>query len=221
MCSNVFKCSKCEFFSKLFIWFFVVIPYVTWCHAVWCSPVKVDIHAWGIHQLTRCSLVTQYPFSVKFTTIFIFMISQLKPHIQIFYVGRAIYSSIDYVVNLLSNITHSCWCSCYNIVACSHLLTHWGWDKMATIFQTTFSNAFPWMKMYDFWLKFHWSLFIRVQLTIPALVQIMTWRRPGDKPLCGPMMVRLPMHICVTGPQWVNTFRPEKITKNLSTAFQM
>ena len=39
---------------------------------------------------------------------------------------------------------------------------------------------------------------------IPALVQIMTWRRPGDKPLSEPMMVRLPTHICVTRPQWVN-----------------
>ena len=38
---------------------------------------------------------------------------------------------------------------------------------------------------------------------IPALVQIMAWRRLGDKPLSGPMMVRLPTHICVTRPQWV------------------
>ena len=38
---------------------------------------------------------------------------------------------------------------------------------------------------------------------IPALVQIMAWHRPGDKPLSGPMMVRLPAHICVTRPQWV------------------
>ena len=41
---------------------------------------------------------------------------------------------------------------------------------------------------------------------IPALVQIMAWRRPGDKPLSEPMMVRLPTHICVTRPQWVNSF---------------
>ena len=40
---------------------------------------------------------------------------------------------------------------------------------------------------------------------IPALVQIMTWRRPGDKPLSEPMMVWLLMHICVARPQWVNT----------------
>ena len=26
-------------------------------------------------------------------------------------------------------------------------LTHWGRDKMTTIFQTTFSDAFSWMKM--------------------------------------------------------------------------
>ena len=38
---------------------------------------------------------------------------------------------------------------------------------------------------------------------IPALVQIMAWRRPGDKPLSEPRMVSLPTHICVTRPQWV------------------
>ena len=38
---------------------------------------------------------------------------------------------------------------------------------------------------------------------ILPLVQIMAWRRPGDKPLSEPMMVRLPTHICVTRPQWV------------------
>ena len=38
---------------------------------------------------------------------------------------------------------------------------------------------------------------------IPALVQIMAWRRPGDKPLSEPMMVSLLTHICVTRPQWV------------------
>ena len=46
------------------------------------------------------------------------------------------------------------------------MLTYWGRDKMAAIFQMTFSNAFPWMKVYEFWLRFHWSLFLRVQLTI-------------------------------------------------------
>ena len=35
---------------------------------------------------------------------------------------------------------------------------------------------------------------------IPALVQIMAWRRPGDKPLSEPIMISLPTHICVTRP---------------------
>ena len=38
---------------------------------------------------------------------------------------------------------------------------------------------------------------------IPALVQIMAWRLPGDKLIYEPMMVRLPTHVCVTRPQWV------------------
>ena len=38
---------------------------------------------------------------------------------------------------------------------------------------------------------------------IPALVRIMDWRRPGDKPLSEPMMDSLPTHLCVTRAQWV------------------
>ena len=39
-------------------------------------------------------------------------------------------------------------------------------DKMAAISQTTFSNAFSLMKIYWFWLRFHWSLFLMVHLPI-------------------------------------------------------
>ena len=46
------------------------------------------------------------------------------------------------------------------------LLTHWGRDKMDAISQTTCSSAFSWMKMFEFRLKFHWSLFLSIQLTI-------------------------------------------------------
>ena len=45
-------------------------------------------------------------------------------------------------------------------------LTHWGRDKMAAVFQTTFSNAFSWMKMYEFRLRFHWNLFLRFKFKI-------------------------------------------------------
>ena len=46
------------------------------------------------------------------------------------------------------------------------LLTQWARDKMAAISQTTYSNAFSGMKMYEFPLTFHWSLFLRFELTI-------------------------------------------------------
>ena len=36
---------------------------------------------------------------------------------------------------------------------------------------------------------------------MPALVKIMVWRRPGDKPLSEQMIVSLSMHICITQPQ--------------------
>ena len=41
----------------------------------------------------------------------------------------------------------------------------------------------------------------------------MAWRWSGDKPLSEPMMVRLPTHICVTRPQWVNAERTGSFKK--------
>ena len=45
-------------------------------------------------------------------------------------------------------------------------LSHWGRDKIDAIWQMTFSNAFSWLKMNDFLLEFHWSLFLRFESTI-------------------------------------------------------
>ena len=39
-------------------------------------------------------------------------------------------------------------------------------DKMTAISQPTHSNAFLWLKNFVDWFKFHWVLFLRVQLTI-------------------------------------------------------
>ena len=84
----------------------------------------------------------------------------------------------------------SCLCYC--------CISHWRRDKMAANYQTTFSNAFFWMKIYNS-LKFVPKGPIN---NVPALVQIMAWRRSGDKPLSEPMVVSLLAHICVTRPQW-------------------
>ena len=69
----------------------------------------------------------------------------------------------------------------------------------------TFSNAF--LKE-NIWMLIKISLkFVpRVRINnIPALVQIMARRRPGDKPLSEPIMVSALVHICVTRPQSVKS----------------
>ena len=67
------------------------------------------------------------------------------------------------------------------------------------IFKYIFLGESVW-NLFEISLKFVFKGAIN---NIPALVQIMAWRLPGDKPLSEPMIVRLPTHICVTRPQWV------------------
>ena len=68
------------------------------------------------------------------------------------------------------------------------------------IFKRIFLNENAWISL-DISLKFVPT--VRID-NIPTLVQIMAWRRPGDKPSSEPMMVSLLTHICVTRPQSVN-----------------
>ena len=56
------------------------------------------------------------------------------------------------------------WGRCVVIWPNECLLIHWGREKMDAISQTMLSNTFSWMKMSWFRLKFHWGLFLRVQL---------------------------------------------------------
>ena len=61
------------------------------------------------------------------------------------------------------------------------------------IFKCIFFNENTWIS-----IKISLKFVPRVPINnIPALVQIMAWGRSGDKPLSGPMIVRLPTHICV------------------------
>ena len=72
----------------------------------------------------------------------------------------AIWLNITVKVDLLDVYSGHCYCKWVSS------LTHWGRDKMTDISQTTFSNGFSWMKIYGFRLRFHWSLFLRFELTI-------------------------------------------------------
>ena len=92
-------------------------------------------------------------------------------------------------------------------------LTHWDRDKILqtdNILKCIFLNENVLITI-NISLKFVPKVRIN---NIPALVQMMAWRRWGAKPLSEPMVVRLPMHICIIRPQWVNhTFSPDNKEK--------
>ena len=124
------------------------------------------------------------------------------------------------------NARPSCWYNRYRDTATWEYekleLTHWGRDKMDAISQTTLSNAFSFMNE-NVWILIKISLKFVPQGPInnfPALVQIMAWRRPGDKPLSEPMMVNLLTHICVTRHQCVNSLAPGSCGCKFSNSYQ-
>ena len=65
----------------------------------------------------------------------------------------------------------------------------------------TISSAFL-MKIYEFRLRFHRSLFLRIQFNIAALLKTIACHQLGQEPLSEPVMVRLRTHIRVTRPWW-------------------
>ena len=92
----------------------------------------------------------------------------------------------------------------------TQLLTHWGRDKWPPfsrrLFKCIFLNENVWIS-----LKISLKFVLKGPINNnPALVQIMAWRRPGDKPLSEPRMESLLTHIWVTRLQWVNTWEPEQ-----------
>ena len=76
------------------------------------------------------------------------------------------------------------------------------------------------------WIFFNENIWILIKISlkfvpkgpinnIPALVQIMAWHRPGDKPLSEPMVLSSLTHICVTRPQWVKSMSMKLKTCNV------
>ena len=98
-----------------------------------------------------------------------------------------------------------CWLRGFHLIFCSDKLTPLEiWPKgyapgsPCVLLWSSTSQYYPWPPGS---LKFVPNGPIN---NIPSLVQIMAWRRPGDKPLSAPMMVSLTTHICVNRPQWVD-----------------
>ena len=107
-----------------------------------------------------------------------------------------IYYSRTYIRRCLKNVHHTGYFLYLNTMRPRQNGRHFADD----IFKCIFLNENVWISL-TISLKFVPKVRIN---NIPSLVQIMAWRRPGDKPLSEPMIISLPTHICVTRPQWVN-----------------
>ena len=87
-------------------------------------------------------------------------------------------------------------------------LTQWSRDKMAAISRPTFFKVIVFYENGCILIKSSLK-FIPLDpiINIPTLFQVKASCRPGNKPLCEPMAVRLLTHISVTRLQWIN-YRP-------------
>ena len=77
-------------------------------------------------------------------------------------------------------------------------------DKMTAIAQMIFSAAFSWMKSFVFWFKFHWNLFLGVQLTITQhWFRYMLGAEQATSHNLNPCSADSLKHICDTKGRWV------------------
>ena len=97
---------------------------------------------------------------------------------------------------------------CCHMVSLGHNeLTHWGREKVAAVSQTTLSKRISLNEIVRISIKVSLKFVPKGPFNNnPALVQIMAWRRSGNKPLSESMKVSLLTHICVTRPQWIKNF---------------
>ena len=110
---------------------------------------------------------------------------------NIIYIYKTIYSE--------ACVLHCIAVICSSVSTAHPMLTQNGGDFADDTFKCIFLNE-------NVWIPINISLNFVPKgpfNNIPAMVKIMAWRRPGDKPLSEPMMVELPTHIYVTRPHWV------------------
>ena len=161
----------------------------------WWPNTLCKKYVYVVSTICLCQLcVCWWPSSISQWNLY--KICVTKCTIMLFEVlGKAVIDNFDLMFKLYTAAP------IYIIIV---VLAYWGRDKTDAISQTTFSNAFFFNE--NVWIPIKTSLkFVPRGLinNIPALVQIMAWRLPGDKPLSDPMMVSFLTHICVTQPQSV------------------
>ena len=159
--------------------------------------------AWE-RPLSKHAIYTEILYSLKWSRINAFNYSEIT-HVEykciiLMYLFCQLRFHSDVSLSIRRNTRYTClvhcWSWLFNSLRPRQYRRHFADD----IFKCIFLNENVWISL-KISLKFIPE--VRINNT-PALVQIMAWRRPGDKPLPEPMMVSLLMHLCVTRPQWVN-----------------
>ena len=146
-------------------------------HAIFCpeciSVLVFRIHfypAWWNQAITNVDLLPIRNLRTHFNEMLIKMVSLsfkettfCRPFIQRNKIVAILQMTFPNAFKIHLKVSSAKWhpfCSSIDV------LTHLSQDKMASITQTIFWDAFSWLKIFVFWLKFHWSSFLRVQLAI-------------------------------------------------------
>ena len=173
-CSNVSMClrisTKCIIFPGIVpLLYFLEIKLTTTTKEralakllIWHLTVLMVMSSWPILSQTTCILpISTHAHYTHNITLYI-----LNQNIIYIYIHCTILSMIICRSINISNQQYTLYTMAHwRLIYLNHI-SHWGRDKMTAVSQTTRSNAFSWMKMLEFWLRFHWSLFLRVQSTI-------------------------------------------------------
>ena len=123
--------------------------------------MMVSSLVWSVHvidngeffsMISPCYVVLRLELPTKFTAKIIDIKGLFCDMVSPWLLGRCVDSQLKVIIG--------------NDLAIAVILTHWGRDEMDNILQMTFSNVFSSMKMFEFWVRCHWNLFLRVQLTI-------------------------------------------------------
>ena len=117
----------------------------------------------SIHNNSSKVTLFLYYYLLSQGTMSLVFISNLPGHCKILaerilrnYANRTLRNKLQWIFYQNSKIFHSkrctwkCLLKWHPFCLCLNVITHWGWDRMATISQTTVSNVFLWMKMLVF-----------------------------------------------------------------------
>ena len=206
-------------------------------HTSWLSKFPFYIFSFSICR----SDANQATGSTNYLSTFFFLISNLGDHL-LFILYAYLFSSSKYHYRRCHRSAPSADCGVlaglvFKTVRSENCVSIWHTIPYYRNYQKQISTLRPRQNGRHFpddifkCISFNENVWISIKISlkfvpkgpinnIPALLRIMAWRRPCDKRLSKPMMVRLLTHICVTRSQWVNRKPCSALAKRHSLTFK-